>query len=187
MEKDIKIHKNTGKQLLYILMAVLFCFICAFALLIDVIDPYTSAFSKMAGDGFTYWLYKLLFLTGVLLFGYAAVFFIKQAVHPKPVLVVNEQGVTDHTSAISLGFIPWQDIKRVYLDRLMNNTFIELEIAQEEKYLSRLNALKRKTVAANKAMGHQIVCITLNATGTDPRDLAPIMQEMLEKARAEAL
>ncbi len=95
----------------------------------------------------------------------------------KEYLKINDEGITDNSSAISLGFIPWEDIIDVYDDNEVGVGFLELVIDDEEKYLSRTNFLKREIIKMNKKMGHQCVCINLEMTGYTIDELREIIQK----------
>ena len=107
---------------------------------------------------------KTIAFIGLLFFGYAFIFFCKRIFNKNEMLIVNSKGITDNSSAISLGFIPWGEIESAYIGEVLNNRFIELKIKNEEKYLNNLSFFKKFFINSNKKMGHEIVCITLNTT-----------------------
>lgn len=107
---------------------------------------------------------KIIYLIDICFFGYGCIFFIKKNKKKQEILIINDKGITDNSTAISLGFIPWEDIENVYIDGVLGNQFIELKIKNEEKYLKNINFMKKILINLNKKMGHQIVCITLNTT-----------------------
>lgn len=114
---------------------------------------------------------KIVLFFGVFFFGYAGIFFIKRMKKNKEMLIINNKGITDKTSAISLGFIPWEEIEDAYIGSSVGNEFIELKIRNEEKYLKNLPFLKKLLINANKKMGYEIVCITLNTTNYSVREV----------------
>lgn len=55
-------------------------------------------------------LLRFVFAVGILFFGYGFFYFCKRAKKGTNLLVVNQAGITDNSSALALGFIPWRDI-----------------------------------------------------------------------------
>lgn len=180
MEERIIIYKKKGRNTWYIIGSVLFSFFSFIFFLLGREFYDSIGYS----NDFLYWLLKIIFIVGTLFFPYCAWYYIKGSLHPKPVLIVDEQGVTDQSSALAFGFISWQDINRIYAIEFMQQVYIELELRDEEKYLKSLSIWKRKTISINKKMGFQAVSIVLNATGVNPYDLVPVMKDRMIKAHA---
>ena len=57
---------------------------------------------------------KAILFIGIIFFRYGSIYFLKRMKTKKEMLIVNSKGITDNTSAISLGFIPWENIENVY-------------------------------------------------------------------------
>jgi hypothetical protein len=125
-----------------------------------------------------YILDKVILVFGFVFFGYSFIYYLKRANSGKEILIVDEKGITDNSSALACGFIPWRDIDNIYIASSMGNQFIELVLNNEEHYLKKLKGIKKLAVLINKKMKHQVVCITLNSTGISPKKLLPRIQEM---------
>lgn len=130
-----------------------------------------------------YYLLKIVFVLGFLLFGYAFLFLIKRAKDGRDILIVDDKGITDNSSALSFGFIPWMDIDNIYIDSFWGNQFIEIVLNNEEQYLKKLRGMKKLNVLANKRLKHQLICITLNSTGISPKELLPEIQEIFKQSK----
>lgn len=130
-----------------------------------------------------YVCFKMGLLFGFFFFGIIGVYFIKRNKKNREVLIADHNGIIDNSTMISFGFIPWKDINRVYVNNCLKQYFIELEIKDEQKYLKKISWWKRLVAAANKAMGHQIVCITLNATEADLGDTVSHMEAIFINAK----
>lgn len=109
-------------------------------------------------------------------------FLIKKAKQGKAFLIADDHGITDNSSALSFGLIPWSDIRRIYIGSVMNQRFIEVEIPDEDSYIGRLAPWEQKAIQANRGMGHEIVCITLNATGISPETILAELLRLFEQA-----
>ena len=113
----------------------------------------------------------ILLAVGFLFFGYGFFFFLRRISKNSEMLIIDRRGITDRTSAISLGFIPWEDIETAYIGGAANNRFIEVKIKNEEKSLASLPPVKKLLINANRKLGYQAVCITLNTTKCSPEDV----------------
>lgn len=111
------------------------------------------------------------------------VYFTLRLIKRKPILIVDDKGITDNSSAISVGFIPWEDVEDIVMDECLGNEFIEIKLVDEEKYIKRLSDLSKKAVIANKKMGHEAVCITLNSTGKNPNLIYSEMLVIFDKVK----
>ncbi|MDE7293899.1 MAG: hypothetical protein K2N72_05700 [Oscillospiraceae bacterium] len=111
---------------------------------------------------------KIFYVIAAGLCIYGAVFFVKRLTNPKPLIIADEKGFTDSSSASPAGFIPWSDVKSIYMVTLQRNKLIEVELINSEEYLSRQNGLSRKLAEVNMKMGYQAISLSLGGTDTDP-------------------
>ena len=68
-------------------------------------------------------------------------------------------------------YLKKEEIEDAYIGSSVGNEFIELKIKNEEKYLKNLPFFKKLLINANKKMGYEIVCITLNTTNYSVREV----------------
>lgn len=109
---------------------------------------------------------KILFAVCAAVCVYAAVLLSKRLINAKPLIIADESGITDNSS--SIGFVPWQDVKRIYMVTMKNNKLIQVELDRPEEYLDRLGGLARKTAELNMKLGYQAVSFSLNGTDKSP-------------------
>lgn len=55
-------------------------------------------------------LFRVIMAFGFFLFACCSAFIIKRALSGKDILTVTADGITDNSSALAFGFIPWSDI-----------------------------------------------------------------------------
>ncbi len=120
---------------------------------------------------------KLAALADVMFFGYCMLFYIKRNQENKDLVIVDKNGITDNSSVISVGFIPWEDINEIYINSILSNKFILVKLKNEDKYLNKSSFFKQKAMLENRKMGYEIIDITLNSTGVQPEKF---LQEILE-------
>lgn len=111
----------------------------------------------------------LIGLFSIIFFGWGFIILIKRIFTSHSLLIVDEQGMTDHSSALALGFVPWEDIENIQLRHMLNQTFISVSVKDQEAYLAKMSTLQRNATKANLKMGYPLINITLNTTGKNPR------------------
>lgn len=180
MENEkIVVTQKKSTLLLYIICLI---FACVFAAWL--------VFDLEVGDGGA--RMKLLFSTplgvaaGKIFFAvfaavclYAAAVLTKRLVNPKPLIVADESGITDNSSDI--GFIPWSDIKRIYMVTMKHNKLIQVELEIPEKYLYRLSGLARGAAEINMKLGYQPISFSLNGTGKKPDKILAELTALWER------
>jgi hypothetical protein len=98
-------------------------------------------------------------------------------VRPKYILEINEKGFIDYSSAISAGFVPWNDVKDIYISSVYNQKFISVTFYDLENFLQMLPSAKRKLVLANIKLSYDPIQINLNSAHAKYEDVLLIMQQ----------
>lgn len=68
-------------------------------------------------------------------------------------ILIDENGVTDHTTSFSAGFIAWDDIKEVYLLRLHDDDYMCVVPADFDTWYATLNKRQQRLAKANMDAG----------------------------------
>lgn len=181
---DDKILITQGKMggIVYSVIAIAFSLFSLLFLLLNLREL-DGPFANM-GD-VLYYIIKVIFLIGFVFFGYAFYYLLKRTLAGVTLLCVDEKGITDNSSAIGFGFMPWADIEDVALTYFMGQTFIEVKLHNPEYYIEKLPVWKRSMVDANLKMGMQAVNITLNSTKYKPKEICAYMKEIMQQVKGE--
>lgn len=163
----IEVKQNRLGNILYIFGAIIMSFL---SFLLSLVH-----FSSLIGL-----LMKFIMIFGVLFFGYCAYFLIKRSLAHQPILIVDKKGITDYSSAIAVGFIPWEDVMQIDIDGVLGNEFIEIKLKNEDKYIQSMNKIQRIFMKVNLKMRHAAVCITLNSTGISPYEIYDDIQKRFQ-------
>lgn len=91
---------------------------------------------------------------------------------PKAVLVIDGKGILDRTSAFSAGFIPWQDVKKVYPLKAGKQQFLSVELNNPDDYIAKLKGMKQSIMKMNIQVGHAPVKIPQSMLGITAEELA---------------
>ena len=121
-------------------------------------------------------------LVEIFFFGMCAAIGAWQFFDQRPRLQITDAGIIDRT--LGVGTISWDDIANAYVRSVNNQHFICLNLRNEAKYLGQLSPLKRKTVAANQALGFTPLSINLSGVDLNPEQL---LEYILKQAAATKL
>lgn len=182
MNEPIVVNQNLKGNVSYAIGTLVMCLLSMLLVFMDF-RSVKGILNVLAQNNIVYFLIKAILAFGFLFFGYCFLFVLKKAKRGKDILIVDEKGITDNSSDLAFGFIPWTDIDNIYMTSVVGNQFIELVLNNEEPYLQKLSGMKKLAVLANKKMGHQAVCITLNSSGISPEGLFPEILEIFQQAK----
>jgi hypothetical protein len=100
-------------------------------------------------------LYTIVGSMGTLFFGICLFQILKRLACPKPLLIIDDNGIEDSSSSIALGFIPYEEIERFEIVRVgVSNPFIGVQLKNEEESIKKLSKMKQKVVKANHKIGY---------------------------------
>lgn len=167
IDKEFVIYQSKKGNIIYGLGSLILCLGSVLGLILH--NQYINLLYQI--------VLKIGCFCGVFFFGFGAIYCFKRMNKKNVFLAINEEGITDHTTAISLGFIPWKDIENVYVGTVFGEKFIELKIKYEDKYLQNLNFIKKMFIYGQKRMGHQIACITLNTTSYSISEVLTVINQ----------
>jgi hypothetical protein len=103
---------------------------------------------------------------GIPFFGVCAGFALYRLILPCPALVVDNEGIIDRASALAVGFISWDEIKRIMPYTYMGQAMLGIEPKDLSTVLARQGWLKRCLIRMNLRLG----CAAINI----PQVILPI-------------
>lgn len=138
-----------------------------------------------------HWLFgnpTVIFIAGiasVLFFGLVAVTIFRKFSDKKPGLIINKQGITDNSSGVSAGLIPWTDIQEITISQVMNQKFLMFIVRNPEFYLDKVtNPLKRNAMKMNYKTYGSPISVSANALQTNFDDLHKLLIEKMNEYKS---
>jgi len=138
-----------------------------------------------------HWLFgnpTIVFIIGlasVIFFGLVAVTIFRKFSDKKPGLTISKQGVTDNSSGVSAGLIPWTDIQEIKISQVMNQKFLMLIVRNPEDYLDKVtNPLKRNAMKMNYKTYGSLISISSNALRTNFDDLQKLLIDKMNEYKS---
>ena len=88
---------------------------------------------------------------GIAFFVWALVFVFNRLRDNRPAFIVSDEGITDHSSAVSAGFIPWSDVLEINEQRMLGSHFIRIKVKNPDHYIGRQSGfMKRFLMRSNQ-------------------------------------
>lgn len=88
---------------------------------------------------------------------------IRKAFDRRPGLVLDAAGLTDNSSAVAAGFIPWSEVTGIGVVEIQRQKLLVVTVVDPARYVERGNALQRALNRANAAMCGSPIVISSTA------------------------
>lgn len=122
-----------------------------------------------------------------LFFGTIGYFIGRRLLDDRMGLRIDERGITDRSSGVSVGLIEWADIRGLDTRRVSTERFLVLLTDQPEKYIDRApNAIVRKAMQANHRMTGSPLNISARTLQISFEELVELIQREWTRYRNEA-
>jgi len=96
------------------------------------------------------WLMKVIAGISIAFFGLILVFLVKKISDKKDGLLISSKGIWDNSGPLSVGWIVWEDIKHIRVEKVMSSKFILIEVHNPQKYLNKATSkFKARVMVAN--------------------------------------
>lgn len=124
-------------------------------------------------------------IAAILFFGLCAIFIAKKLPDKTPGLIINNQGVTDNSSGVSVGLIPWDDIKGINMTNVANQKFLMLVVKNPDEYINRQKGfIKKKAMQMNYKSYGSPISISANGLKCNFNELFRILQDKFNDVKA---
>jgi hypothetical protein len=101
----------------------------------------------------------------------------------KPGLVLDERGLTDHSSVVSAGFLPWSDIAETRIWQYRNQRSLYIILKNPEKFVAACGPLRRTLLRLLKSVIPSPVAISANSLSISFDQLVTLVNDYLLASR----
>ena len=102
-----------------------------------------------------------------------------------PGLVLDENGLTDNSSAFSAGFIPWNEIAGIEVRQVQRQRILYILLADPEAYIAKFSPLKQKLMRLNMRMAPSPVAVISNSLSVSFDELLDLATKYIEMNRID--
>ncbi len=98
----------------------------------------------------------------IIFFGICGYFILNKLLNPKPVMIIDKDGITDNSTMFAVGFIPWENISQVDMITFGGNKMITIKLFNEDKILKDLSFGQSRNIKFTNKFGLEHIQIPLN-------------------------
>lgn len=91
-------------------------------------------------------------IISVLFFGLGFIYAVKTIIARKPAVIINNQGITDHSSLIGAGLVEWKDIADVNFVPFMGQEFLAIYTYDQNLIINRTKGFQKLMNKLNKPL-----------------------------------
>ncbi|CEJ71598.1 hypothetical protein BN1195_03947 [Chryseobacterium oranimense G311] len=88
-------------------------------------------------------------ILAMLFFGFSFFLLLKSFLTKDFNLIINEVGIINNSSYVSVGLIKWEDITSIEKATVMSTSFLLINVKSPQKYINACNGLGKKILKAN--------------------------------------
>lgn len=154
-------------------------------LVLGFIMVLTSIYVLMIGLIETKPIYLIIGIISTVFFCTCFIFVIKCMLSSMPLLLVGEDGVTDRSTVSSVGFIAWEEIQSIYVEKNFNQRYIGISVYDLNEVMKRISLLKKIVIKINLMLRYAPLSINLYTADMDFHEVLAVLQEGLEEYRAK--
>lgn len=177
-EYPIEIPSNKQKIILFIIGALVF--IAAGIWIVS--EPETFKNERFSNTTFI----AIIGILAIILSGLALFFFSRKMFESTPAIIIDQTGITDNTSMISIGHILWEDMKEIIVKKVGAQERLVVIVNNPEKYIDRYTKAFYKNAAKYNYQNYgSPVIIQANLLNYDLDELKNILKSELKKNKGE--
>ena len=124
---------------------------------------------------------RLAGIAGIVFFGFCALFGIWRLVRPTPAVILHSSGIFDNASALSAGFLHWDEISSIYVAKIKNQRSLAIVLKDVDAFLSRQSGMKSKIMKMNVGLTGAAVNIPAS---TLPISLEELIRQIQQRCPA---
>ncbi|WP_271764832.1 STM3941 family protein [Aquimarina algiphila] len=173
-----KIEIELSKKKIFLLLIGALVFVILGVLFIMSPGLFASGFFRNSE------IVRIIGIVAVGFFGLCLGFAVKKLFDNKMGLIIDQNGITDHTNATSVGLIEWNDITGIETVQIASTKILMLLTDQPDKYIERAkNTLSKRALKANHKMYGSPLSITSNSLKIKYDDLEKLISSELKKRK----
>jgi hypothetical protein len=105
------------------------------------------------------------------LFSYSTVMSLKYLLSKAPILNINQSGITDHASGLSVGYIPWSDILGAEITQIEKQKYLHIYLKNPEAYVKKASIARRLMMKVNLLFGGSPISIAQSIMSESLEDI----------------
>ncbi|MBK8568428.1 MAG: hypothetical protein IPN76_35265 [Saprospiraceae bacterium] len=123
----------------------------------------------------------------VVFFGFLSYFYLKKLRDTSPGLIISSEGITDNSSGVSGGFIPWSDVEDITEFKVYRQKFVCIGVKNPQDYIDKQTSeLKRKAMQLNQTTYGAAISINANGLECNHERLKSLLKQKFSEFKKKA-
>ncbi len=127
-------------------------------------------------------LLQALGIFGVAFFGLASLVYVAQFFSRRPALIVDREGIVDHTTYPGVGRVYWREIRGLRAGLIRKVPFLIVDVHDPQKFLPRGNMFQRFLRASSAQMVGSPITLAATSLDADFDQLAALIEHARQQA-----
>lgn len=120
-------------------------------------------------------------LITVFVFGVFLIFLLKKLFERKPALIIDENGITDYSTALQVGLVRWNEIKDIQFTTFGKQDFLSIYTYDKDLIINRTKAFQKAMNQMNKKLMDSQINIPYRNLKCDPVQLGEAINYFWEE------
>ncbi len=120
---------------------------------------------------------------GIVFTAAATLWMIRRMLDSSPALVLDSEGIHDHSSAVAFETVLWNDILDFRLEQMNRQEFIVVVVSNPDVYIAQKAALQQQAARANYSLCGSPVTISASMLSLSTHELLSTLQQAKASAR----
>lgn len=134
------VYAKRGRMIMLAFLSILFVLIGGAFILLYFVE-----------EDVPFWI-VIIGIVVVLFFGLCLIYYIKEIIANKPVLIISKDGIMDRSSYIGAGLVRWEDIEDIDFVNFSGQLFLGIYTLDPELIINRTGQMKRLLNQLNKGL-----------------------------------
>lgn len=187
--KSVKTKRMVFKQDISKVLKLLFIGVCFIAVCVIMLVYVADHYHDTGAPTTKLLRYKdfsiSILIIGIILFLAMTITYVIRLLRKTPVLTIDGDGISEHSTIASVGFVPWSEIKSISVQRFGIQTFIMVDAKNIKKLISKLPGYKQIFIKTTMRLGFPPIAINMNSVREKPVEVLAIMREYLNNSKQE--
>lgn len=126
----------------------------------------------------------LIAIANIVFFGLIGILVFRKLMENKMGLIIDEKGIIDNSSGLSVGLVLWSDIDSIKETKVFNQKFVSLILRNPQEYIAKVKSgFKRKGMYTNLKMVGSPINISSNSLKISFMDLHHLLVEKWQESK----
>ncbi len=134
------VYPKRGRMIMLAFFAFLFVLIGAVFVMVYVTEADDSLWLLTIG------------IISILFFGFCLIYYIKEIIVHKPILIISDEGIMDRSSYLGAGLVKWEDIRDIDFVEFGGQVFLGIFTHDPNLIIDRSSSLQRMLNQVNKKL-----------------------------------